>query len=166
MKGRNWAVGALFAALLPLAAVAQVGGSASDGIPGHFRGAFRGPDAALLSGVNLTEAQQTQIQQIRQTARAQIKPVAQQLRAIEAQIHASLLAPGPVNSTTLTGLQGQASALRTQLDQARTNTLLQVRNVLTAEQLATAASTATQLKSLREQARSLMHPSQDSTTQQ
>jgi len=166
MKGKNWVVGAFCAALLPLAAVAQVGGNGPDGIPGHFRGAFRGPDAALLSGVNLTEAQQTQIQQIRQTARAQIKPVAQQLRAVETQIHATLLAPGPVNSTTLTGLQGQASALRTQLDQARVNTLLQIRNVLTAEQLATAASTITQLKSLREQARGLMHPSQDSTAPQ
>jgi len=166
MKGKTWMVGALCAALLPLAAVAQIGDNAAEGIPGHFRGAFRGPDAALLSGVTLTEAQQTQIQQIRQAARAQIKPVVQQLRAVEAQIHTALLTPGAVNGAALTGLQGQASALRTQLDQARLNTLLQVRNVLTAEQLATAASTVTQLKSLRDQARSLMHPTQDSTTPQ
>jgi Spy/CpxP family protein refolding chaperone len=166
MNGKTWLAGAICAALLPLAALAQIGDNASDGLPSHFRGAFRGPDATLLSGVTLTDAQQTQIQQIRQAAHAQLKPLVQQLRAVEGQIHTTLLAPGAVNGAALTTLQGQASALRTQLDQARLNTTLQIRNLLTPQQLATAATTVSQLKSLREQARSLMHPAPDGTAAQ
>jgi Spy/CpxP family protein refolding chaperone len=166
MNGKSWMIGAICAALLPIAASAQVGDNTPDGTPAHFRGAFRGPDATLLSGVTLTEAQQTQVQQLRQAEHAQIKPIMQQLRAVEGQLHTTLLAPGTVNSAALTALQGQVSALRTQLDQARLNTTIQIRNVLTPAQLATAASTVSQLKSLREQARSLMHPGQDGTAAQ
>src|SRR6202035_2995535 len=66
MNGKSWMIGAICAALLPIAASAQIGDNTPDGIPAHFRGAFRGLDATLLSGVALTEAQQPQVQQLRQ----------------------------------------------------------------------------------------------------
>src|ERR1700735_107832 len=109
MNGKTWMIGAICAALLPLAAVAQGNG------PGHFRGGFGGGESALLKGVTLSADQETAIQTIRQNARTQNKPVAQQLRAIEVQIHSALLASGSVNMSALTALQTQASQLRSQL---------------------------------------------------
>ena len=160
MNGKTWMIGAICAALLPLAAIAQ--GDAS----GHFRGGFGGGDAALLKGVTLSADQEAAIQAIRQNARTQNKAVAQQLRAVDAQIHSALLASGSVNMAALTALQTQASQLRSQLDQARLAAKVAVRNTLTSEQLATAAATDAQLQSLHQQERSLMHPATDSTTVQ
>jgi Spy/CpxP family protein refolding chaperone len=151
MNRKTWTIGAICAALLPLAALAQ--GDAPNGF-GHFRG--HGGDAALLAGVTLTTDQQTQISQIHQTARAQVKPVMQQLHTIQGQIRDALLASGDVNTSQLTALQAQASQLRSQLDEQRLNTELQVRAVLTPAQLATAASTGAQLKALHQQMHSLM----------
>jgi Spy/CpxP family protein refolding chaperone len=161
MNGRTWMIGALCAVALPLAALAQVGEG-----PSHFRGNFRGAESALLSGVTLSGDQQTAIKTIHQNARAANKPVFEQLRAIETQIHTALLAPGSVNTSALNSLQAQASALRTQLDAARLATEVQVRNILTPDQLATAAATGAQLKALHQQMRELTHPTTDSTTVQ
>jgi Spy/CpxP family protein refolding chaperone len=160
MNGKTWMIGAICAALLPLAALAQ-----GDG-PARFRGGFGG-EAALLKGVNLSAEQQTAIQTIRQNARTQNKPVMQQLRSVEEQIHSALLASGSVNMSALTALQTQASQLRSQLESARLAARVAVRNTLTSEQLATAAATDAQLHALHQQERSLMHPAAtDSTTAQ
>jgi Spy/CpxP family protein refolding chaperone len=153
-------VGALCAALLPLAALAQPG----DG-PMHFHGGH-GPDSALLQGVTLTETQQSQIQTIHQTNWATAKPLMQQLRATEEQITAALLASGSVNSSQLAALQSTASSLHAQLDQLRLSTELQVRGVLTSAQVAQAASTHAQVESLHQQMHSLMHSGAESSTAQ
>jgi Spy/CpxP family protein refolding chaperone len=153
MKGKTWMIAAICAAALPLAALAQVGEG-----PGHFRGEFRGGGSELLNGVTLSPDQQTAIQQIKQAARAQNKAVFQELRAVEGQIHSAMLASGPVSQAAMTGLQQKASALKAQLDQARLTTELAVRATLTPDQLATAAATSAQLKTLHEQMHSLTHP--------
>jgi Spy/CpxP family protein refolding chaperone len=158
MTRKTWMVGALCAALLPLAAVAQPG----DGP--RFHG--HGPDSALLEGVTLTDAQQTQIQSIHQASWATAKPLMQQLRATEQQITAALLASGSVNSSQLATLQSTASSLHAQLDQQRLSTELQVRAVLTSAQIAQAASTHAQIESLHEQMHSLTHAGAQSSTAQ
>jgi Spy/CpxP family protein refolding chaperone len=153
MNRKTWTIGAICAALLPLAALAQ--GDAPNGFAPHFRG-HGGGDGALLAGVTLTTDQQTQITQIHQAAHAQVKPVMQQLHTIQGQIRDLMLATGDVNTSQLTALQQQASTLRSQLDEQRLNTELQVRAVLTPAQLAAAASTGAQMKALHQQMHSLM----------
>jgi periplasmic protein CpxP/Spy len=165
MNRKTWIIGALCAALLPLAAVAQPG-DAPDGMPMHFHGGMRGPDSALLQGVTLTSAQQAQIASIHQTNWAAAKPIMQQLRATETQIHDLLLAAGSVNTTQLTALQQTASSLHAQLDAQRLNTMLQVRAVLTSAQLAQAASTHAQMQALHDQMHSLMQSGTESSTAQ
>jgi len=160
MTRKTWMVGALCAALLPLAALAQPG----DG-PMHFHGGH-GPDSALLQGVTLTDAQRSQIQTIHQTNWATAKPLMQQLHETEEQITAALLASGSVNSSQLAALQATASSLHAQLDQLRLSTELQVRALLTSTQVAQAATTHAQMQSLHEQMHSLMHAGAQSSTAQ
>ena len=159
MTRKAWMVGALCAALLPLAAVAQ-----PDGGP-HFHGMHGGPDSALLQGVTLTDTQKTQIQSIHQTNWATAKPLMQQLHATEEQIEAALLASGNVDTASVTALQATATSLHAQLDQLRLATELQVRNVLTSAQIATAASTHAQMESLHQQMHSLMRSGVESSSQ-
>jgi Spy/CpxP family protein refolding chaperone len=164
MTRKIWMVGALCAALLPLAALAQPG-DGPEGMPMHFHGGH-GPDSALLGGVTLTDTQRSQIQTIHQTNWATAKPLMQQLRATEEQITTVLLASGSVNSSQLATLQSTASSLRAQLDQLRLSTELQVRALLTSTQLAQAASNHAQLQSLHEQMHSLMRGGAESSTAQ
>ena len=167
MTRKTWMVGALCAALLPLAAMAQADGpSAPADMPAHFHGMHGGHDSALLQGVTLTDTQRTQIQTIHQAGWAAAKPLMQQLRATEEQITAALLASGNVNSSQLAALQSTASALHAQLDQQRLSTELQVRALLTSAQVAQAASTRAQMQSLHQQMHSLMHAGAESSTAQ
>ena len=163
MTRKTWMVGALCAALLPLAALAQPG-DAPEGMM-HFHGGH-GPDSALLGGVTLTDTQRTQIQTIHQTNWAAAKPLMQQLRATEEQITEALLASGSVNSSQLAALQSTASSLKAQLDQQRLSTELQIRAVLTSTQIAQAAATRSQMESLHQQMHSLMHAGAQSSTEQ
>ncbi|MEI9987979.1 MAG: periplasmic heavy metal sensor [Aliidongia sp.] len=166
MNRKTWMIGALCAALLPLAAVAQQG-DAPGGMPMHFHGGMHGGGAsALLQGVTLTSTQQTQIASIRQTNWAAAKPIMQQLRATETQIRDLLLAAGSVNTAQLTSLQQTASSLHQQLDAQRLNTMLQIRAVLTSTQIAQAASTHQQMQALHQQMHSLMQSGAESSTAQ
>ena len=165
MIRRNWMIGALGAALLPFAALAQ-SGDAPDFAPGGFHMGMHGPEAALLSGVNLSSVQQTQVQQLRDAARTQAKPLMQQLRSLHEQIDGLLFAAGAVDTTKLTALRTQEATLRGQLDDLHLNTILQVRSVLTPAQLAQAAATHTQMESLHDQMHNLMHQGAQSPTAQ
>ena len=162
MTRKTWMVGALCAALLPLAALAQPG-DAPEGMM-HFHGGHG--DSALLTGVALTDTQRSQIQTIHQTNWAAAKPLMQQLRATEEQITAALLASGNVNSSQLAALQSTASSIHAQLDQQRLSTELQVRAVLTSAQVAQAATNHAQMESLHQQMHSLMHAGAQSSTEQ
>jgi Spy/CpxP family protein refolding chaperone len=162
MNGKKWIIGAICAAALPLAALAQ-GHSGADGMGGHFHG-MHSPDAQLLQGVTLSDAQQTQIQQIHQAGWAQAKPLMQQLHSTESQIRDLFLAPGAVDTAKLTTLRQQASSLHQQLDDMRLNAMLQVRAALTPAQIAQAASNRTQMESLHQQMRNLTHPGAASST--
>ena len=160
MNRKSWIAGAVCAALLPLAALAQ-----GDG-PGHFHGGMHGPASALLAGVTLTSEQQTQVVSIRQSAWATAKPLMEQLHSTEQQIQSVLLAPGAVNQAQLNTLEQTASSLHSQLEEQRLSMELQIRGVLTATQLAQAASTHSQLEALHEQEHSLIHSGVQNSTAQ
>ncbi len=112
----------------------------------------------MFRGVALSDAQKDQIKQIEQSGWTQAKSSFQQMRSVHEQLMARLLAPGNVSEADLAPLVQQEQALRTQLDELRLNNALQMRQVLTPQQLAQAAAKHQQLESLREQEHQVMQP--------
>jgi Spy/CpxP family protein refolding chaperone len=139
------------------ASLVVASGSALADPGGH--GYHHGDD--FLRGVSLTEAQRDQVRQIEQAGWAQAKNGFEQMRAVHEQIMAKLLAPGSVTEADLAPLVQQAQALRAQADEQHVMRELQLREVLTPQQLAEAASHHQQLESLHEQEHQLMQPAEE-----
>ncbi len=116
----------------------------------------------LFHGIALNDAQKSQMKTIEQAGWTQAKPTMEQVRSIHEQIIARMLAPGSVSEADLAPLVTQEEQLRSQLDQIRLNSGLQMRAVLTASQLADAAAKHTQLVSLHEQERAVADPTDSS----
>jgi Spy/CpxP family protein refolding chaperone len=152
MSLRTLLLATSLAALLPLATFAQ--GQAADA--GHHRhGGHRG-SLGFLTGVTLTDAQKTQIHQLLRAGFAQVRPLEQQRRALVGQISDQLASTAAVDAAQLTSLQQQAEQLRTQIDAQRLATALQIRALLTPDQLAQSAQVHQQLAALHAQMRSLL----------
>jgi Spy/CpxP family protein refolding chaperone len=132
--------------------------------PPHARGPKGGwGGAGLMLGVplhalNLTPDQQTQVKSIFSTYRAQARPIIQQLRQAQGDLSDKLLASGQVQAADMQPQLQQISQLRSQLLQLSAQATLDVRNLLTSDQLATAAQTKAKLKDLRAQMRQLLAP--------
>ena len=154
MSIRKWMLATSLVALLPLGAMAEGGPGG-----GHWHGRH-GRDLAFLAGVPLTDQQQEQIHQLLHAGFEQIKPLRQQIHDLHRQVGDALAGSGSVDQGQLTGLEQQIAQLRGQIDQQRLETALQVRALLTPEQLAQAAQAHQQLRSLREQIRGVLSPSQ------
>ena len=126
------------------------------------RGGWGGGEGLMLGvplhSLNLTPDQKTQIQQILSTYRTNARPLVQQLRQAQGALSDKLLTPGTVQPNDLQLQSQQISALRAQLLQLSAQATLDIRNLLTADQLNTAATTKAKLKDLREQIRQLMMP--------
>ena len=138
---------ALAAALIALSGVA----GAQSGYGHHH-------EDELFQGVSLTDAQRDQVHQIEHAGWTQARSTMQQVRSVHEQIMSRLLAPGTVTEADLAPLVQQEQALRAQIDQQRLAAALQMRQVLTPEQLAQAAAKQQQLKSLHDQEHQLMQP--------
>jgi Spy/CpxP family protein refolding chaperone len=118
------------------------------------RSAGRG-DLAILRAVGLTDDQKAQVRQIFANHRPQLQTLHQQLRAAERQLRDRLYGPNPPSVADLAPI----NKLREQLATERLQIALEVRNVLTPEQLARAVQIRQQLQQLRQQERSLLTPS-------
>jgi protein CpxP len=146
MMRKNIVFGAVLsgAMLLAGAAIAQPHGEWGHG-PMEF-----------LHGLNLSEAQQAQVQQIFKNGFETIKPLMEKLHAAhEAEVN-QVLGAGDVTAASLAPAIAQEETLRAQLDQAHVATMLQIRAVLTPEQLAAAAAKHAQIEQLHEQEHALM----------
>ena len=144
--------------LLTTAVIAFSGAAFAQGY--HGGGGHHGDE--LFHGIGLNDAQKTQMKTIEQAGWAQAKPTMEQVRAIHEQIVARMLAPGNVTAADLAPLMTQEEQLRTQLDELKLSTGLQMRAVLTTSQLADAAAKHTQLVSLHEQERAVVDPADSS----
>ncbi len=107
--------------------------------------------AALLEGVSLTDAQQTQVHALHKAAWQDEKTLRQQLHAVQEQIDSTLLSSGSVTQADLATLAQQRESVMQQLDARRLTEQLAIRNLLTADQIAQAASTHAKLAALRSQ---------------
>jgi Spy/CpxP family protein refolding chaperone len=109
----------------------------------------------LLRGANLTADQQTQVQQIMANHRATFQDLFSQLRAAHDQMADRLFSTERLQEADLTPHVQQISSLRDQLAEEGLRVVLQIRGVLTEEQLAKASHRKSQMRSLHSQMRSL-----------
>ena len=114
----------------------------------------------LLRGANLTADQKTQVQQIMANHRAAFQNLFSQLRTVQDQLSGKLFSTGAVSESDLTPQLQQASTLRSQLAEEGLRVALEIRGILTADQLANAAQLKTQMQALQNQMKNLMGPRQ------
>ena len=112
----------------------------------------------LLRGANLTADQKTQVHQIMANHRSTFQNLFSQLRAAQDQISSKLLSTGAVGESDLAPQLQQVSTLRSQLAEEGLRVALEIRNILTPDQLAKAAQLKTQMQSLQSQMKNLMNP--------
>jgi Spy/CpxP family protein refolding chaperone len=108
----------------------------------------------LLHGLSLTDAQKEQVKSIEQADREQMRPVMHQLHSLHEQIETGLLSGATADQ--LGSLVQQEETLRNQMDAAHLGLAVQIRGVLTPEQLTQASTQHAKLVALHEQEHELM----------
>ena len=109
----------------------------------------------LLRGIDLTPEQETQVKEVMAAHRATLRTLFGQLRAANEEIASKILTPGDVKEEELTSKVQHAASIRGQIMQEGLKAMLEVRGVLTSEQLAEAAQLKERLQALRAEMRSL-----------
>jgi protein CpxP len=116
------------------------------------------PVMMALRAAALTPAQQKQIHDIMEASRTTSDPQTQQLRSIRDQIADKLLSSGSVSAPDLAPLLAQQTAIQQQLDNQMISTAIQIRGVLTPDQLSRVASVNEKLKAIHTQIDSILGP--------
>lgn len=109
------------------------------------------PMMMVIKHANLTKEQQARVHQIIGSSFQQAQPLMKQLHAIHDQIADKLMSTGTVTASDIEPLQKEESDLHQRIDQQMLSAALQIRGLLTPDQLARAAHVHEQLKSLRQQ---------------
>lgn len=109
----------------------------------------------LLRGLDLTDEQKTQIRTIMANNRGKLRPLFQQLRAAHEEVANKLLAPGDVSRSDVLPQLQQMEQLRGQLMEEGLAVMLEVRKVLTPEQLTKAAQLKEKMQALHQEMRGL-----------
>ena len=125
---------------------------------GHFGhgGPMPMPMMMIVKQAHLSADQEAKARKIMEDSAAQTRPLLKQLHAIHEQIADKLLSKGSLTATDLAPLRQQENQVQQQLDQQMLNSALQVRSLLTPEQLTRVAELHTKLKALHEQMRALI----------
>ena len=127
---------------------------------GRDRGWGHGGDEVflplLVRGVGLTEAQQAQVRKIVASHRQKFETLLRELKAAREQLAEKLYASGPVKAEDLAPLTEQIGKLREPLMQESLQVALEVRKVLTPDQLAKAKQRWQRLNELRAEMRNLL----------
>ena len=111
----------------------------------------------LLRGLDLTDAQRGQIKTIMSDNRGKLHPLFQQLRTAHEEVANKLLTPGNVSRDDLAPQLQQMERLRGQLMEEGLTVMLEVRKVLTPEQLAKAAQLKERMHALHQEMRDLFN---------
>lgn len=120
-----------------------------------------GPGGGVMLGVplhalNLTPDQQSQARSILSTYRASTRPIVDQLRQAHASLSDKLLTSGQVQTADIQSQLQQISQLRGQLLQLSAQATVDIRNLLTPDQLTSAAQTKDKLRDLQSQIHQLL----------
>jgi Spy/CpxP family protein refolding chaperone len=111
---------------------------------------------ALLRSAGLTDAQREQVRQILTNHRPNFQRLAGDLRTAREALNAKLYGTDPVTAADLAPLADQVGKVRSQMAQERTQVALEIRNILTPDQLARVAQTRQRLNELRSEMRTLL----------
>lgn len=109
----------------------------------------------LLRAANLTPDQKTQVRQIMANHRATLQDLFSQLHFAQDQIANKLFSTEKVEQADLSPQVQQIAQLRNQLAEEGLRVVLEIRGILTPEQLAKASQLKSQMQSLHRQMRSL-----------
>jgi periplasmic protein CpxP/Spy len=146
------AAGAMLVAVslwtFPLSAQEGPRRHAMKGMAGERGGMF-----PALRAAGLSEEQRTQVRQVISNHRESFRDISGQLRAARQQVANTLLSAGPVSEADLLPYTQQIAQLQEQLSQERLKVALEIRNLLTPEQLAKVSEHFTQMKEQRGQMR-------------
>ena len=151
-----WSVG--LAATLLCAALAPAGAAAQGW--GRGRGGEGLMLPALLRSANLTPDQETRMHDILKARRTAARPIVQSLRQAQQDLADRLLANGTVAMADVQPQLDRINQLRGQLLQNSAQATLDIRAILTPDQVAKAADTKDKLRQLRQQTRQLLSPPQ------
>jgi hypothetical protein len=110
-----------------------------------------------MQAAHLTADQQKQVGKILQSNRSQTAPLIAQLQSVHEQIAGKLLAPGTISAGDLVPLEDRAAQLDAQIQRQALGASLQVRNILTSDQIARMAKFHEKMSALQEQMKSLMN---------
>jgi Spy/CpxP family protein refolding chaperone len=111
---------------------------------------------ALLRSAGLTDAQREQVRQILANHRPNFQTLAGDLRTAREALNAKLYGTDPVTAADLAPLADQVGKVRSQIAQERMQVALEIRNILTSDQLARIAQTRQRLNDLRSEMRTLL----------
>jgi periplasmic protein CpxP/Spy len=121
----------------------------------------------LLTGMqvaHLTADQQNHVDTILQSNASQTAPLIQQLQSVHEQIANKLLSPGTVSASDLTPLEEQAAQLDSEIQQQALNASVQIRAILTPDQVARMAQFHQKMAALQAQMNNLMHEASQQST--
>ncbi len=115
------------------------------------------PMAWIGKHLNLTDEQKSQMQAIRETHKDKFRELWKQMRTVRTEMVEKFFNPGELNEADLQPYLEQLATFREQLIQESLKMFLEVRALLTPEQLAKAAELKDRMRSLREEMHSLFH---------
>ncbi len=130
-------------------ALAASGAALAQPMEGHHHGGGEGME--ILHALNLTDAQKTQVHEAEHAAWGQAKPIMAEMRSTHEQMATALTVSGPVTAEQLAPMMQKEEQLHGQLDQIHLNAVLQIRNMLTPEQITQAAALHEKLAALHSQ---------------
>ncbi len=148
-----------------VAGLLATGAVQAQGMHGGPHGGMGHGYLGFLQGVTLTDAQQAKMHDIVHASWQQLKPQMQQLRALREQIGGDLASTAAISTPQIVALQQQAQTLQNQLDQAKLATAMQVRALLTPDQLSQAATVHAQLSALHQQEHAVLSQTPAATAQ-
>lgn len=117
-----------------------------------------------MQAAHLTTKQQNQINQILRSNRSKTAPLIQQLQSVHEQIANKLLAAGTVSASDLAPLENKAVQLDAQIQQQALNASVQIRAILTPDQVARMAQFHQKMAALQSQMKSLMSEASQQST--
>src|SRR5882724_4465256 len=115
----------------------------------------------LLRSANLTDEQQAQVQKIMADRRAQTRALVREMRAGQAALLDKLFAAGDLKVGDLKPELDRLTRARAQLMDHAVTTALDIRKVLTPEQLARTAKIKDRMRALHDQMRDLVEPEEE-----
>ena len=112
----------------------------------------------LLRSANLTPEQEAKVRETLTARRAASRALIDQLRQAQRELADRVFAPGHLEEADLAPQLQRIASLREQLVQENARVALEVRAILTPEQLARAAQVKDRMRELHNEMRQLMQP--------